>query len=203
MGKGQSVPETEISDIITSTHFNKGDIKRWYKKFMKNFPDGQMNETQFFQIYGKLFSSENTIARNIFRSFDHNNDGFISFKELMITLSMTTAGSNDEKLEWLFSVYDYDGNGQISIDEVQQMAKLIHASMQVEGHEQDDEYLSFIFDVVDDDGNGYWTKDEFIEGVKEHPILVKLLCAPTSGIAEGGGGDGAEKKEKTPARDKK
>lgn len=202
MGKGQSVPESEITEIIDVTHFNKGDIKRWYKKFMKNFPDGKMNETQFFQIYGNLFSSENTIAKNIFRSFDHNNDGFISFKELMITLSMTTAGSNDEKLEWLFSVYDYDGNGQISIDEVQQMAKLIHSSMQVDGHENDAEYLSFIFDVVDDDGNGYWTKEEFIQGVKEHPILVKLLCAPTDGIAGGGGGGQQKEKSASAAGDK-
>ena len=189
MGNDSSVPEPELTDLINTTHFNKSDIKRWYKKFMKNFPDGQMNEQQFFSIYGNLFSSENTIAKNIFRSFDHNNDGFISFKELMITLSMTTAGTNEEKLEWLFTVYDYDGNGQISIEEVQQMAKLIHDSMKADGAaEHDEEYLSFIFDVVDDDGNGYWTKEEFIQGVQEHPVLVKLLCAPTDSMAAKGGG---------------
>jgi len=180
MGKGQSVPEHEISDLISNTHFNKGDIKRWYKKFMKNFPTGQMNEAQFFSIYGKLFSAEGAIAKNIFRSFDHNNDGFISFKELMITLSMTTAGTREEKLEWLFSVYDIDGNGKISIEEVKQMAHLIQSTLQAgEGGQHDEnDYLSFIFDVVDDDGNGYWTKDEFIQGVQEHPALVDLLHAP-------------------------
>jgi len=191
MGKGASKGEAEISDemsdLINTTHFKKGDLKRWYKKFMKTFPDGQMNEEQFHEIYGNLFSCEFSIAGHIFRSFDHNNDGVISFRELMITLSMTTEGSNEEKLEWLFNVYDFDGNGKISEEEVHHMANVIQDSMrQEENHgETSEEYISLIFDAVDDDGNGYWTLDEFIQGVQDHPVLMKLLHSSPPAAAVG------------------
>merc|ERR1712183_1149475 len=171
MGKGASKGEAEISDemsdLINTTHFKKGDLKRWYKKFMKTFPDGQMNEEQFHEIYGNLFSCEFSIAGHIFRSFDHNNDGVISFRELMITLSMTTEGSNEEKLEWLFNVYDFDGNGKISVDEVraladtfstvlkrQSMRRLscdVHHCEHDSDSDEEEDFISCMFDDVDGD----------------------------------------------------
>merc|ERR1712168_715990 len=155
MGQEQcSMAEDELEVLLKRTKFNKEDIEKWYKIFMKSHPDGKMSRDQFHDIYGKVYTEEESISENIFKSFDHNGDGEVSFRELMITLSLSNAGSPEEKLKWLFDVYDLDGNGKITLDEVRNMAD--------------------IFNDVDLDKNGYWTLDEFEAGVKKHPFLKKI-----------------------------
>ena len=118
MGQIKSIPEDELKQLLEATHYKKNDLKVFYTNFMKTFREGQMTEQQFCEIYGKFLSADSEMTSHIFRSFDHNNDGVISFVELMTSLSLMSVGTRDEKLEWLFNVYDYDGNGRITIDEV-------------------------------------------------------------------------------------
>lgn len=40
--------------------------------------------------------------------FDTSGDGLVDFREFMTTLHVSTRGSEDEKLEWAFNVYDVD-----------------------------------------------------------------------------------------------
>ena len=190
MGSGYSLPNNESEELVAKTHFKKYDLERWYKRFMKQFPRGGMTEEEFFSIYGTLFTDTfcSTIAKHIFGSFDTNKDGVISFQELMTTLSMTIKGTNEEKVEWLFNVYDFDGNGKISMEEFQNITSVIQKALQHpkeedtvveedegEGGSAVDDYIQVVFDDVDADDNGYWTLDEFAQGVKSHPGLVNLL----------------------------
>merc|ERR1739838_918747 len=130
-----------------------------------------MDKEQFVTIYGKIYAANfsSHLAENIFRSFDHNRDGYVSFKELMITLSVTTEGTTREKLEWLFRVYDFDGNGKITMDEACHMAKCMSQSSAVKqshkdaerSEEEKDMYFYNMFESIDSDGNGSWSLEEF------------------------------------------
>ena len=48
-------------------------------------------------------------AERFFKLFDKDNSGTISLKELMDGLSLLTNGSETDKLNFLFQVYDVDG----------------------------------------------------------------------------------------------
>lgn len=48
-------------------------------------------------------------AERFFKLFDKDNSGTISLKELMDGLSLLTNGSELDKLNFLFQVYDVDG----------------------------------------------------------------------------------------------
>lgn len=176
--------EDELEVLLKRTKFNKEDIEKWYKIFMKSHPDGKMSRDQFHDIYGKVYTEEESISENIFKSFDHNGDGEVSFRELMITLSLSNAGSPEEKLKWLFDVYDLDGNGKITLDEVRNMADIFHnirkggdnkRRLSSSDSQEADDFVSDIFNDVDLDKNGYWTLDEFEAGVKKHPFLKKIV----------------------------
>ena len=186
MGGTASVPEEDLSELLKSTHFEKEDLNRWYKKFMKDYPDGQLNREQFREMYAKIYktSFSNHMAEHIFRCLDQNKDGFICFKELMAGLSVTLKGTKREKLEWSFKVYDLDGNGLISLDEVCHMTTCIKGACKkreenvgnesvevaVTGSEVED-----MFREVDLDSNGYWSLEEFVNGMQNHPAFVSML----------------------------
>ena len=52
------------------------------------------------------------------RSFDRDGNGSIDFQEFLITIKMTSRGSIDEKLRWVFSLYDADGSGYVTKEEL-------------------------------------------------------------------------------------
>ena len=39
---------------------------------------------------------------NVFRIFDSDNNGFIDFKEFLLAIDVTSAGSPEQKLNWAF-----------------------------------------------------------------------------------------------------
>jgi len=175
MGQIQSsprIPKDDLNTLLAATHFKKDELKKSYKKFMKSFPGRQMNEEQFFDLYGELFPADAVLAHNIFKSFDHDGNGSISFKELMVTLSLTTKGTKDEKLRWLFSVYDCDQDGRITVEEVSHLA---HVMVKASNLNEDEDHVSRIFNSIDADRSGFWTLEEFVEGISCHPELVRIL----------------------------
>ena len=58
----------------------------------------------FCQIYSKCFPSGNTreFCDHVFRTFDSDKNGFIDFKEFLLSIDVTSAGTPTEKLEWAF-----------------------------------------------------------------------------------------------------
>lgn len=57
-------------------------------------------------------------AERFFKLFDKDNSGTISLKELMDGLSLLTNGSELDKLNFLFQVYDVDGTKLRNINSV-------------------------------------------------------------------------------------
>lgn len=90
---------------------------------MNDCPSGVLDRSEFARIYKQFFpfGDPAPLAEYVFNVFDENKNGSIDFKEFICALSVTSRGRLDEKLRWAFQLYDINGDGTITYQEMLSM----------------------------------------------------------------------------------
>jgi Ca2+-binding EF-hand superfamily protein len=90
------------------------------------------------------------VLERIFSSFDSDLGGTISWNEFLSTVSLVENGSNSEKIDLFFKVYDLDNNGKLSFQEVLDLCKVQIGNQHSESMADELAHYSatLIFDVV-------------------------------------------------------
>ena len=96
--------------------------------FKKECPEGILTKEEFQNVYRTHFphGDPNPFADYVFRVFDTDRSGTIEFKEFICALSVTSRGRMEDKLEWAFQLYDIDGDGLISYEEMLRIVEAIY-----------------------------------------------------------------------------
>ena len=180
----------ELETLRIDTEFTDNELKEWYQWYrgiLLDMPNGRMDVEEFKKIYNRMFPSgvDDKYAEHVFRSFDKNKDGQIDFREFVISLSITSRGTLEQKLQWAFKVYDIDEDGYITRKE---MLEIVKAIFKMSRHNSLSNSLSVSEDVatpeerVDDiikqlDANmdGKLSEKEFIDGSKNNPDIASKL----------------------------
>ena len=100
----KQLPAEDLEFLMVNTRYDEATITEWYKGFKQDCPDGKLSTQLFMKIYSKCFPAgkADEFCAHVFRTFDSDNNGFIDFKEFLLAVDVTSAGSPEEKLNWAF-----------------------------------------------------------------------------------------------------
>jgi Ca2+-binding EF-hand superfamily protein len=73
-----------------------------------------------------LVSDARTYSGHVFDTLDKNEDGNVTFEQFLVAMSVISRGSLEEKLRWVFNLYDINGDGFISPDEMEEIVKSVY-----------------------------------------------------------------------------
>jgi len=126
--KSSSLPPQLVEELEGMTSFNYAEVNDLYRQFRNDCPDGKMKVDQFKKLYRDTFPDGNPekFAELVFGTFDKEHKGSLDFRQFVTTLSAQLKGTFDEKLEWLFSLYDTDHTGYISRTNLLEMITAIY-----------------------------------------------------------------------------
>ena len=93
------------------------------------FPRGFVGERGFVRVFKDFMRRNNvktplspeqvdSLLSRLFAFFDRDHNGFVDSRELLSGLSILCTGDHTDRIKAAFDMYDYDGNGVISLDEM-------------------------------------------------------------------------------------
>jgi len=88
--------------------------------------DGEISKSELITCLEVLYPRQEAIyrANQIFKEIDFNNDGTINFSEFLTVNIKKEKLLNEETLDNAFKMFDIDGNGYITIDELKKTMPL-------------------------------------------------------------------------------
>ncbi|NXS54286.1 EFCB1 protein, partial [Brachypteracias leptosomus] len=125
---------------------------------------------------------DDVITDRVFRSFDRDNDNCISVVEWVEGLSVFLRGTLEERIKYCFEVYDLNGDGYISREEMFQMLKNSLLKQPLE--EDPDEGIKDLVDIalkkMDHDHDGRLSFTDFEKAVRDENLLLEAFgpCLP-------------------------
>eukprot|EP01119_Soliformovum_irregulare_P025081 TRINITY_DN917_c0_g1_i1.p1 TRINITY_DN917_c0_g1~~TRINITY_DN917_c0_g1_i1.p1 ORF type:complete len:192 (+),score=36.20 TRINITY_DN917_c0_g1_i1:423-998(+) len=151
----------EMEQLKEDTHLSEKELRRIYRRFKKLDADqsGAISIDEFLTI-PEL--AANPLLERVVSNFDKNKDNEIQFTELVTGLStFLTKGNQEEKLRFIFDLYDIDADGFISNGE------LFHVLKMMVGNNLNEVQLQQIVDKTiieaDEDKDGKISFQEFVK----------------------------------------
>ncbi|XP_061381714.1 neuronal calcium sensor 1-like [Danaus plexippus] len=171
-------PET----LARASHFTPHEIKLMYRGFKQECPTGVLDEEAFKNIFSQFFplGDATQYAHFVFNAVKHKQTGKLNFEEFLDTLSRVARGSRQEKLSWMFALYDVDGDGRISRSEMLSVVRAVYellgraAAPPVDKAAAED-HVDRIFHLMDTNADGVVTPDELARWCARDPALLRSL----------------------------
>ncbi|OQV20816.1 putative Kv channel-interacting protein 4 [Hypsibius exemplaris] len=176
------VPES-VESMCRQTHYTPREVRMIYRAFKQECPTGIVYEQQFKELYSQYFplGDARPFSGLLFSNIDHNRNGWITFEQFICSMSLLTRGTLSEKLRWVFNLYDLNGDGFISRDELTNVVVAVHALLGTHTlptllDNTARNHVQRIFKKMDLDNDGRIGVEDFTEACLADPKIKASMC---------------------------
>uniref|UniRef100_A0A673VFP0 EF-hand calcium binding domain 1 n=1 Tax=Suricata suricatta TaxID=37032 RepID=A0A673VFP0_SURSU len=183
----------KLTDTLTKNckHFNTFEVECLINLFYKLVGDVTERQGMVIGIDRNTFRNilhmtfgmtDDMIMDRVFRGFDKDNDGCINVSEWIYGLSVFLRGTLEEKMKYCFEVFDLNGDGFISKDEMFHMLK--NSLLKQPSEEDPDEGIKDLVEItlkkMDHDHDGKLSFSDYEQSVREETLLLEAFgpCLP-------------------------
>ncbi|XP_065353235.1 Kv channel-interacting protein 4-like isoform X2 [Cloeon dipterum] len=173
----------ELAKLANSTKFTRKEIQLIYRGFKQECPTGLVDEDNFKAIFSQFFpqGDASQYAHYVFNTIKQGqNNGKIGFEDFLNILSRVSRGTVQEKLQWIFGLYDLNGDGLITQAEMLDVVNSIYDMLgrntepQVETTSAK-EHVEKIFHQIDTNKDGVVTIEELVDWCLQDEKIVQSL----------------------------
>ncbi|XP_070850722.1 NADPH oxidase 5 isoform X2 [Drosophila suzukii] len=166
-----------ISHLTNSrprTGFDKSSLARLEQLFRTTVGNEQEIRREEFQ---KIVTSKNPFfTERVFQIFDKDNSGSISLQEFIDAIHQFSGQSADDKIRFLFKVYDIDGDGLIQHKELHDVIRHCIKENGMEfSEDQIEDLTSAMFEDADPQNSGEITYEALKNQLHKHGGLLENL----------------------------
>ncbi|KAK8386529.1 hypothetical protein O3P69_010870 [Scylla paramamosain] len=176
-----AVTKHEIMDFIANltyarprTGFTRENLE-WLEQMFRQAL-GRKQELSFDDFKKIVHSRNSFFAERVFQIFDRDNSGTVSLSEFLDAMHQFAGKSPNDKIKFLFRVYDLDGDGLIQQSELQ---KVMKACMEENGMRFSDEQIQDLtqamFEDADTQNTGAITYESLKAQLEKHDGLIENL----------------------------
>ncbi|KAL1512799.1 hypothetical protein ABEB36_002327 [Hypothenemus hampei] len=163
-----------ITNSRPRTGIDQANLDRLEQLFRQTVGNGKEIRRDDFQ---KIVISKNPFfTERVFQIFDKDNSGSISLQEFLDAMHQFAGQSPDDKIRFLFKVYDIDGDGLIQHKELQHVMR---ACMEENGmqfsEEQIEDLTMAMFEDADSNNRGTITYEALKSQLEKHGGLLENL----------------------------
>ncbi|XP_019363968.1 PREDICTED: EF-hand calcium-binding domain-containing protein 1 [Gavialis gangeticus] len=171
-------------------HFRRPEVECLIRLFYTLVPEAGerrgaagLDRNAFRSVLHLTFGmTDDMIMDRVFRAFDKDNDSCVSVKEWVEGLSIFLRGTLEEKMKYCFEVYDLNGDGYISREEMFHMLK--NSLLKQPTEEDPDEGIKDLVEItlkkMDYDHDGKLSYTDFEKAVRDENLLLEAFgpCLP-------------------------
>jgi calcium-dependent protein kinase len=173
----QSKLKEAVYVFIAAQVSSHEDLKYFRDCFVKLDKDGngKLTKEELVQEYSKTMSREKAeeISNTVIEKLDQDNDGMIDYTEFLVSCQERQKNISLDNLEIAFKMFDADGNGEISAQEIRDVLS--------DGVIDDEEVWKAILKEADTNGNGSVDLREFINMMS----AMKTIQSAKTGMSVG------------------
>ena len=148
------------SQLLSKTE--RDGLAKVFKAFDKN-GDGKLSMEEvkegYLEHYGKIMSDEE--VEEMFNAVDSDKSGFIDYSEFVVAAMNENQLTTNDKLQAAFKMFDKDGSGVISPDEIKEVLSFGGTNA------LNTQQIDAIVKQVDENGDGEISYEEFVDMMKK------------------------------------
>ena len=167
----EEIKQEMIEAIVKETGFEEDEVRLEFDKFEEKYPGMEVSKSLFLEA-----NKEFLLAESLFNVFDFNKNNSLNFYEFMQVKKAMELTEIEDKLEWIFKIFDQDGAGYIDVLELQDVIEGVYRMV---GKPVDkDEVMDCIAEIryaIDDDRDWKITKEEFVTNGIKSKFILQLL----------------------------